>query len=228
MARALIVGCGCRARELGRAALGRGLAGARNDPRRGAGGGDRARGHRGRPSPTPIASARCSTRSATSRWSAGCSGRRRAIPSCSPRCTARGSSACCEELVDTPVRGLVYEAAGSVTPERLREGRAGGRRRLGALAHPGRGCSTMIPPTRGDGRWRPKPRSGGSSGSSAGYWSPLGGACWTSGADHGALSGFESGGWSSWLTRNSSPMNSAATIAKKTTKLRITRWRVGP
>ena len=29
----------------------------------------------------------------------------------------------CEELVDTPVRGLVYEAAGSVTPERLREGR---------------------------------------------------------------------------------------------------------
>ena len=29
----------------------------------------------------------------------------------------------CEELVDTPVRGLVYEAAGSVTPESLREGR---------------------------------------------------------------------------------------------------------
>jgi hypothetical protein len=28
----------------------------------------------------------------------------------------------CEELVDTPVRGLVYEAAGSVAPEFLREG----------------------------------------------------------------------------------------------------------
>jgi nucleoside-diphosphate-sugar epimerase len=29
----------------------------------------------------------------------------------------------CEEVVDTPVRGIVYEAAGSVPRERLREGR---------------------------------------------------------------------------------------------------------
>ena len=44
-----------------------------------------------------------------------------------------------EHLVDTPVRGLVYEAAGSVDPALLARGAAHRAHRVGHLAHTGGG-----------------------------------------------------------------------------------------
>ena len=43
-----------------------------------------------------------------------------------------------EKLVDTPVRGVVYEAAGPLPPDVLERGRAVARRGARDLAHPAR------------------------------------------------------------------------------------------
>ena len=113
VARALIVGCGCRGRELGRAAAGRGLGGARHQPPRGGAGGDRGgRDRAGARRPRPARDA-CSTWSATSPSSPGCSAPRAGEPEELEAIHGPRLERLLERLVDTPVRGFVYEAAGS-------------------------------------------------------------------------------------------------------------------
>ena len=161
MARALIVGCGCRGRGArasacstragrcaGRAAPEEGLAAieaagieaALADP-------DRA-GDGPRPGRRRDAS------------SSGCSARRRRAAEELAAIHGPRLERLLEKLVDTPVRGFVYEAAGSVEPDALERGAAIVRERGRALADPGSGRSPRIRTTGeawigGDARGRP-------------------------------------------------------------------------
>ena len=124
MARALIVGCGCRGRALGSALIAVGLGGARHAAA------TRRRWRRSRP--------RGSRRSLADPDRVGDAaraprGRRPSCSGCSARRPAEEEAAAVhgprlermlEKLVDSPVRGFVYEAAGTVDAEVL----AGGRR----------------------------------------------------------------------------------------------------
>ena len=132
VARVLIVGCGCRGRALGAAlaatgtrcaappALAARLAGAR-------GGGHRGGGCRSGPARHAHAAAAGVT---VVCWLMGSA-------EDSPTCTARGWGRCMEHLVDTPVRGLVYEAAGSADAGAAGRGRRDRARGVTDLAHAG-------------------------------------------------------------------------------------------
>ena len=111
MARALIVGCGCRGRAPWRAAARRGLGGPRDEPRRGGAGSDREAGIE----PALADPARPGTildlvgDVAVVLWLLGSAGATREEVE-----AIHGSALerLLERLVDTPVRGFVYEGAG--------------------------------------------------------------------------------------------------------------------
>ena len=151
MARALIVGCGCRGRQLGERLLAEGWA-VRGTSRREEGlaaieaaGIEPALADPDRPGTVlelvgdvavVVLAARLGRRASAEELAA--------IHGAAARAAAG-------TLVDTPVRGFVYEAAGSVEPTRSRPG--GGRRGRGDLADPGRGRRRADEPADGAG-WR--------------------------------------------------------------------------
>ena len=134
MARALIVGCGCRGQAAGRAAAGRGLGGARDQPPRGGAGGDRGgRDRAGARRPRPARDAARAGRRRRRRLLAaglGGGGPARTLAAIhGPRLERL-----LEQLVDTPVRGVVYEASGQRRP---RASSRPGRRSFGPPRAPG-------------------------------------------------------------------------------------------
>ena len=158
MARALIVGCGCRGRELGaaaaRARAGRCAGRAAREERAGGdrGGRDRAGARRPRPAGTVLDLV---GDVAVVFWLLGSAAGR-----------ARGASQAIhgprlerllERLVDTPVRGFVYEAAGSVDPERPAGGESSNAARTWripvAVVEPPEGPEPGRGDARGDGSW---------------------------------------------------------------------------
>ncbi len=121
MARALLVGCGCRGRELGARLLDSGwqVRGTTRDPANVAAI-DRAGIEAALADPDRIGTVLDQIEGvAVLAWLLGSArGERDQVEAIhGPRLERL-----CEELVDTPVRGLVYETAGTVPPEWLREG----------------------------------------------------------------------------------------------------------
>lgn len=121
MARALLVGCGCRGRELGVHLLDAGWQ-VRGTTRRAAGTSEIARAgiEPAVADPDRVATVLDHIEGVTIvAWLLGSVNGEadEAAALHGPRLDRL-----CEELVDTPVRGLVYEAAGTVAPESLREG----------------------------------------------------------------------------------------------------------
>ena len=138
MARALIVGCGCRGRLLGERLLERGLGGARDEPRARSGlaaieaaGIEPALADPSAPGHDPRAGRRRRRRPLAARLGEREAGAVAAIHG--PRLERL-----LESLVDTPVRGFVYEAAARSTPI-LERGAAAVRAAARDLADPGRG-----------------------------------------------------------------------------------------
>ena len=122
MARALLIGCGCRARELGGRLLAEGWR-VRGTTRaaQGAAAIERAGIEPAVADPDRIGTVLDQIADvAVVGWLLGSAS---GDPGLLAALHGPRLERLCEELVDTPVRGLVYEAAGSVAPESLREGR---------------------------------------------------------------------------------------------------------
>ena len=132
LARALIVGCGCRGRALGARLAAEGWAVRGHEPQRGAAW-RRSRQRGSSPRwPTPTGPGPCSSWSATSRWSIGCSASPRGEPELIAAIHGPRLERLLEKLVDTPVRGFVYEAAGSVDAPESASAARGSSSRAGA------------------------------------------------------------------------------------------------
>ena len=121
MARALLVGCGCRARELGTRLLEDGwqVRGTTRTPQ-GIAAIERAGIEPAVADPERVGTVLDQISDvAVVAWLLGSA---RGEPAAVAALHGPRLERLCEELVDTPVRGLVYEAAGSVMADRLREG----------------------------------------------------------------------------------------------------------
>jgi nucleoside-diphosphate-sugar epimerase len=122
LARALLVGCGCRARAAGAQLLDDGwqVRGTTREPGSGAEI-ERAGIEAAIADPDRVATVVDHVADvAVVAWLLGSA---RGEPDAVAALNGPRLARLCEELVDTPVRGIVYEAAGSAAPEALAEGR---------------------------------------------------------------------------------------------------------
>ena len=148
MARALIVGCGCRGAAAGRAAACRGLGGARDDAGARRGWRRSRRAGSSRRSPTPIGPAPLLDLVGDVTVVCWLLGSAQGEPEEIAAIHGPRLERMLEKLVDTPVRGFVYEAAGSVRRHHLERGEGTGAR---GRAAPGGSRSRWSSPIRDGG-----------------------------------------------------------------------------
>ena len=207
VARALIVGCGCRGRSRPPSWPGDGWV-VRGTSRTADGvaaieaAGSRASRR------TPTASGPFSTTSTTSPWSAGFWPRRAASDESLAALHGARLERLLEELVDTPVRGFVYEARGRSPRSCCRAGRQlcaprSERWRIpAAMIEADPGDPAHVDGSRGDAvrlaAW-----------AAEGYSIGFGGFCGAPGCAQGACAALWSGGWSAWSIRILAPNASA-------------------